>query len=196
VHERARAIGWIPQEAELTPRDPTLPAWEDIPEHQKPFQRRLMEVTAGFAEHVDVQVGRLVDEVERLGYGDNTLIFYIWGDNGSSGEGQDGTISELLAQNGIPTFIDMHINALEQLGGLDVLGSPKVDNQYHAGWAWTGSTPYKGMKLLASHLGGTRNRWRSGGPPRSSPMRPHAASSITATTSSPPSTRSSGSPHR
>ncbi len=57
----------------------------------------------------------------------------------------------------------MHIDALEQLGGLDVLGSPKIDNQYHAGWAWAGSTPYKGVKLLASHLGGTRNplaiRW-------------------------------------
>ena len=65
-----------------------------------------MEVAAGFAEHVDVQVGRLVDEIERLGYGDNTLIFYIWGDNGSSGEGQNGTISELLAQNGIPTTVD------------------------------------------------------------------------------------------
>jgi arylsulfatase len=122
-----------------------------------------MEVAAGFAEHVDVQVGRLVDEVESLGYGDNTLVFYIWGDNGSSGEGQDGTISELLAQNGIPIPIEMHLQALDELGGLDVLGSPKVDNQYHAGWAWAGSTPYKGMKLLASHLGGTRNpmavRW-------------------------------------
>ena len=61
-----------------------------------------MEVAAGFTEHVDVQVGRIVDEIDKLGYGDNTLIFYIWGDNGSSAEGQDGTISELLAQNGIP----------------------------------------------------------------------------------------------
>jgi len=58
---------------------------------------------------------------DRLGYGDNTLIFYIWGDNGSSGEGQNGTISELLAQNGIPTTIDMHLRALDELGGLDVL---------------------------------------------------------------------------
>jgi arylsulfatase len=122
-----------------------------------------MEVAAGYAEHVDVQVGRLIDEIERLGDADNTIIFYIWGDNGSSGEGQNGTISELLAQNGIPTTVDMHIQALEQLGGLGVLGSPKTDNQYHAGWAWAGSTPYKGMKLVASHLGGTRNpmvvRW-------------------------------------
>jgi arylsulfatase len=163
VFARAKESGWIPQDAELTPRDPRLPAWDDIPEEERPFQRRLMEVAAGFAEHVDVQVGRLVDELERLGYGDDTLIFYIWGDNGSSGEGQNGTISELLAQNGIPTTVDMHIKALDDLGGLDALGSPKTDNQYHAGWAWAGSTPYKGMKLLASHLGGTRNpmvgRW-------------------------------------
>ena len=163
VYHRAKEMGWIPQNAQLTPRHPDMPAWDDIPEDQRPFQTRLMEVAAGFAEHADVQVGRLVDEVERLGYGENTLVFYIWGDNGSSGEGQNGTISELLAQNGIPSTVDMHINALEELGGLDVLGSPKVDNQYHAGWAWAGSTPYKGMKLLASHFGGTRNpmavRW-------------------------------------
>jgi arylsulfatase len=160
---RAKERGWIPEDAVLTPRDPRMPGWDEIPEAERPFQRRLMEVAAGFGEHCDAQVGRLVDTIEELGYGDNTLIFYIWGDNGSSGEGQSGTISELLAQNGIPTTVDMHIQALEELGGLDVLGSPKVENQYHAGWAWAGSTPYQGMKLLASHLGGTRNpmavRW-------------------------------------
>ena len=173
VHERAKEKGWIPADAELTERHETLASWDSIPDDEKPFQRRLMEVAAGFAEHVDVQVGRLVDELERLGYADNTLIFYIWGDNGSSGEGQNGTISELLAQNGIPTTIEMHIDALDELGGLDVLGSPKTDNQYHAGWAWAGSTPYKGMKLLASHLGGTRNpmivRWRNGIKPDPTP---------------------------
>ena len=163
VFARAKEQRWIAEDAELTERDSTLAAWDDIPEEEKPFQRRLMEVAAGYAEHVDVQIGRLLDEVEALGYADNTLVVYIWGDNGSSGEGQNGTISELLAQNGIPTTVDMHIAALEQLGGLDALGSPKTDNQYHAGWAWAGSTPYKGLKLLASHLGGTRNpmvvRW-------------------------------------
>ena len=163
VTARAKQKGWIPENAELTPRHPQMPAWDDIPEEQRPFQRRLMEVAAGFGEHCDVQVGRLLDELDALGYGDNTLVLYIWGDNGSSGEGQNGTISELLAQNGIPTTVDMHIAALEQLGGLDVLGTPLVDNQYHAGWAWAGSAPYQGMKLLASHLGGTRNplaiRW-------------------------------------
>jgi arylsulfatase len=157
VHERAKACGWIPPETELTARADSLQAWDEIPEDEKPFQRRLMEVAAGFGEHVDHQVGRVLDELEALGYDDNTLVFYMWGDNGSSGEGQLGTISELLAQNAIPTKVSDHIRALDELGGLDVLGSPKTDNQYHAAWAWAGSTPYKGMKLLASHLGGTRN---------------------------------------
>jgi arylsulfatase A-like enzyme len=157
VFKRAKEKGWIPGSAILTPRHESMPSWESIPEDEKPFQRRLMEVAAGFAEHVDVQAGRVIDEIDKLGYGDNTLIFYIWGDNGSSSEGQNGTISELLAQNGIPTTVKQHIKALDELGGLDVLGSPKTDNQYHAGWAWAGSTPYKGTKLLASHFGGTRN---------------------------------------
>jgi arylsulfatase A-like enzyme len=163
VFKRAKEKGWIPADAQLTPRDPTMPGWDSIPEDEKPFQRRLMEVAAGFSEHVDVQVGRLIDEVEALGYGKNTLIFYVWGDNGSSSEGQNGTVSELLAQNGIPTTVKQHIAALDELGGLDALGTPLTDNQYHAGWAWAGSTPYKGTKLLASHFGGTRNpmavRW-------------------------------------
>ena len=96
VFERAKEKGWIPADAQLTPRHETMPSWDSIPEDERPFQRRLMEVAAGFTEHVDVQVGRVVDEIDRLGYGDNTLILYIWGDNGSSAEGQGGTISELL----------------------------------------------------------------------------------------------------
>jgi arylsulfatase len=161
--ESAKQKGWIPKDAQLTARHPQLDGWEDIPEEHRAFQSRLMEVAAGYAEHVDTQAGRIVDELDRLGISDNTLVFYIWGDNGSSGEGQNGTISELISQNGIPTTIDQHIAALEGLGGLDVLGTPLTDNQYHAGWAWAGSTPYQGLKLLASHFGGTRNpmavRW-------------------------------------
>jgi arylsulfatase A-like enzyme len=173
VFVRAKETGWIPEDAVLTPRDPRMPAWDDIPETERPFQQRSMEVAAGFAEHVDVQVGRLLDEIELMGLAENTLVFYIWGDNGSSGEGQNGTISELLAQNGIPSTVDQHIQVLNEMGGLDLLGSPKVDNMYHAGWAWAGSTPYKGLKLLASHLGGTRNpmavRWPGKIAPDSTP---------------------------
>lgn len=169
VHTRAIECGWIPEGTVLTERDGSLMAWADIPEDEKPFQRRLMEVAAGFAEHVDVQVGRVLDAVDELGFGDNTLVLYIWGDNGSSAEGQGGTISELLAQNGIPSTTAQHIEVLEELGGLEVLGTPATDNMYHAGWAWAGSTPYKGMKLLPSHLGGTRNPMAIRWPDRLSP---------------------------
>ena len=153
---RAKAKGWIPQNAQLTPRPDSMASWDSIPEDEKPFQRRLMEVFAGFTEHADYNAGRVIDEIEREGKLDNTLIFYIWGDNGSSSEGLYGTISEQLAQNGIPTKISQHLDALKELGGLDALGGPKTDNMYHAGWAWAGSTPYKGTKLMGSYFGGTR----------------------------------------
>ncbi len=157
VFARQRKSGWIPLDAQLTPRAETMQGWDDIPEAQRPFQRRLMEVFAGFLEHVDVQVGRILDELDRLGKADNTIVFYIFGDNGSSAEGQRGSISELLAQNGIPNTVEQQLAALEKLGGLDALGTPKTDNMYHAGWAWAGNTPFHHTKLVASHFGGTRN---------------------------------------
>ncbi len=153
---RAKAKGWIPQNAQLTPRPASMASWESIPEEEKPFQRRLMEVFAGFAEHADYNAGRIIDEIEKEGKLNNTLIFYIWGDNGSSSEGLNGTISEQLAQNGIPTTISQHIEALNELGGLPVLGGPKTDNMYNAGWAWAGSTPYQGTKLMGAYFGGIR----------------------------------------
>ncbi|WP_282037525.1 arylsulfatase [Saccharicrinis aurantiacus] len=163
VYERAKKMGWIPENTQLTPRPESMPAWEDIPEDEKAFQTRLMEVYAGFMEHVDVQVGRMIDEVDELGYKDNTIVFYIWGDNGASAEGQNGTISELLAQNTIKTTTKQQIEALEKIGGLDEIGGPKVENMQHAAWAWAGSSPYKATKLVASHFGGTRQpmavRW-------------------------------------
>ncbi|MCA9075181.1 MAG: arylsulfatase [Planctomycetaceae bacterium] len=157
VFKRQLEMGVIPQGTKLTPRDENMQAWDEIPEAQRPFQRRLMEIYAGFVEHTDTQVGRLVDGLESRGLRDNTLILYIWGDNGSSSEGQRGSISELLAQNNIPNTVEQQIAVLDQLGGLDALGTPKTDNMYHAGWAWAGGTPFVGTKLLGSHFGGTRN---------------------------------------
>ncbi len=157
IFKRQLELGWIPANTKLTPRPDSMAAWDSIPEAEKPFQRRLMEVYAGFTEHVDVQVGKLVDELDRLGLRDNTIIFYIWGDNGASAEGQMGSISELLAQNQIPNTIQQQLEALKSLGGLDALGTAKTDNMYHAGWAWAGNTPLKYTKLIASHFGGTRN---------------------------------------
>ena len=157
VFARQKERGYIPESTKLTPRPNTLAAWSDIPETEKAFQRRLMEVFAGFAEHTDLQVGRLIDELEHLGIRDNTLVLYIWGDNGSSAEGQNGTISEFLAQSGTATKIQDHLRVLKEFGGLDALGGPLFDNMYHAGWAWAGSSPYRSTKLVAAHFGGTRN---------------------------------------
>ncbi len=155
--KRQKELGWIPEAAHLTPRDPTLASWDSIPAAEREFQARLMEIFAGFTEHADAQAGKLIDGLERFGLRENTLVFYIFGDNGSSAEGQRGSISELLAQNNIPTTIGQQLAALNDLGGLDVLGGPKTDNMYHAGWAWAGSTPFKGTKLLGAYFGGTRN---------------------------------------
>lgn len=156
VFVNQKKLGWIPESAELTERAESMASWDSIPESERPFQRRLMEIFAGFTEHADAQVGRVIDEVQAQGRLDNTLVIYIWGDNGSSSEGLYGTISEQLAQNGIPTKISQHLSALEELGGLDALGTDKTDNMYHAGWAWAGSTPYKGTKLQGAYFGGTR----------------------------------------
>ncbi|MCX7097521.1 MAG: arylsulfatase [Methylococcales bacterium] len=155
--KRQQQLGWIPANTKLTPRAESMPAWDSIPEAERPFQRRLMEVFAGFVEHADTQAGKVIDELDRLGIRDNTLVLYIVGDNGSSAEGQNGSISELLAQNQIPNTVDQQIEALDKLGGLAALGGPKVDNMYHAGWAWAGDTPFQHTKLIASHFGGTRN---------------------------------------
>ena len=146
-----------------------MAAWDSIPEAQRPFQRRLMEVFAGFVEHVDAQAGKVIDELDRLGIRDNTIVFYICGDNGSSAEGQNGSISELLAQNQIPNTVEQQIEALNRLGGSDALGGPKMDNMYHAGWAWAGDTPFQYTKLIASHFGGTRNPMAISWPARIKP---------------------------
>ncbi|MDS9470259.1 arylsulfatase [Paracoccus sp. MBLB3053] len=156
IFAKQKDLGWIPADTNLTARPDSLAGWADIPEDERAFQLRLMEVFAGYTEHADTQAGRVLKALDEIGERENTLIFYVWGDNGSSAEGQNGSISELLAQNGIQTEIKDHIKAMDDLGGLDVLGSPKADNMYHAGWAWAGSTPYRSTKLVAAHFGGTR----------------------------------------
>lgn len=157
IIKRQKEAGWVPQATELTKRVESMPAWDSIPEAQRPFQLRLMETFAGFVEQTDFEIGRVVAEVERQGKRDNTIIVYLFGDNGASAEGQKGTISELLAQNNIPNTYEQQITALDKLGGLDAIGSHKTDNMYHAGWAWAGNTPMKSTKLVAAHFGGTRS---------------------------------------
>jgi arylsulfatase len=157
VFARQTALGWIPADAQLTPRPAFIPAWSDIPANQHAFQTRLMEIFAGFVEHADTEAGRIIDELDRQGLRDNTLVFYLFGDNGAATAGENGSISELIFQNKIKSTVEQQMQTLDELGGLDVLGSAKTDNIYHAGWGWAGNTPFQYMKQVASHLGGTRN---------------------------------------
>ena len=164
VFARAKEKGWIPADAQLTPRDPQLPAWDDIPEEQRPFQRRLMEVAAGFAEHADVQAGRVHrrDRASRARRQHAGLLHL--GRQRLLGRGPERHDQRAARAERHPDARSTCTSRRSRRWAAStLLGTPKVDNQYHAGWAWAGSTPYSGMKLLASDLGGTRNpmavRW-------------------------------------
>ena len=96
-----RSSASIPADAELTARHEEIPAWDDMPDELKPVLARQMEVYAGFLEHTDHHVGRLIDALEDLGVLDDTLVYYIIGDNGASAEGTlNGTFNELMMLNG------------------------------------------------------------------------------------------------
>ncbi|MBP0021490.1 MAG: arylsulfatase [Cyanobacteria bacterium SBLK] len=164
--ERQKELDWLPlaDDAVDTRRPRKMKAWSEIPEDERAFQIRLMELYAAFVEDVDTQAGKIVDELEAEDILDDTLIFYVWGDNGASADGRDGSISELLAQNQIPNTVEEQLEALsEQFGteddpsGLSALGTAKTDNMYNAAWAWAGDAPFRYTKMIASHFGGTRN---------------------------------------
>ena len=155
--EQQKEMGWIPQDAILNPLAKGMQKWSDVPKSQQEFQTRLMEIYAGFLEHTDVQYGKIIDELEQQDLLDNTLVIYILSDNGPSAEGMDGTISELLAQNSMPSTVEQQIEVLDEVyGGIDALGGPKLENMYHHGWAYSGSAPFQGTKLVAATFGGTR----------------------------------------
>lgn len=115
-----------------------------------------MEVYAGFLEHTDTQP-QIVDELDRLGLRKNTLIFYIFSDNGASAEEVHGSINDTLGFNGIASTPRDSIKALnERYGGLQALGGPKLAPHYAASWAWPERPPFVGTKLVAGYFGGTR----------------------------------------
>jgi arylsulfatase len=136
----------------LTGRPEGVVAWDELNEIQKTVYAHMMEVYAGFAEHTDAQVMRLIQALEDMGVYDDTLFIYIAGDNGASAEGGlDGTFNELMALNGLPQVLE------DVLPRLDDLGSPKSFNHYPVGWAHAMNCPYQYTKQVASHWGGTRN---------------------------------------
>ena len=151
---RQKDLGVIPQDAELTRRHDEIPAWEDMPDDLKPVLRRQMEVYAGFLEFTDHHVGRLFDVLEDLEIADDTLIYYIIGDNGASAEGTlNGTFNEMINFNGAAALETPEF----MMERLDRFGGPDSYNHYAVGWAHAMDTPYQWTKQVASHWGGTRN---------------------------------------
>jgi arylsulfatase len=150
--KRQLEMGVIPPGTKLTPRPAEIPAWDSHTEEQKRFMARQAENYADFLEHTDHEVGRVVDTLEEMGELENTLIFYIIGDNGSSAEGTlTGCVNEMMSLNGFqPTFEQM-------LNRIDEIGLPGTSPHYAVGWALAGDTPFQWTKQIASHFGGTRN---------------------------------------
>jgi arylsulfatase A-like enzyme len=151
---RQQALGVIPADAELTARPAEIPAWDDMPADLKPVLARQMEVYAGFMEHTDHHVGRLLDALDDLGIANDTLVYYIIGDNGASAEGTPtGCFNELVVLNGAAGLETTEF----MVSKIDKFGTPEAYNHYAVGWAHAMDTPYQWTKQVASHWGGTRN---------------------------------------
>jgi arylsulfatase len=160
---RQKELGVVPLDAVLTERPEEIPAWDEMPDELKPVLARQMEIYAGFLEHADHHVGRLIEVLRDLEVLDDTLVYYVIGDNGASAEGTiNGTFNEAFTFNAA--------NALETpemlAAKIDELGTPSANNHFAVGWAHALDTPYKWTKQVGSHWGGTRNgtvvRWPAG----------------------------------
>jgi arylsulfatase A-like enzyme len=160
---RQKELGVVPEDAELTARPEEIPAWDDTPDDLKPVLSRQMEVYAGFLEHTDHHIGRVIDALSELEILDDTLVYYVIGDNGASAEGTpQGCFNELITLNGAGGLETTEFMASR----IDKFGTPEAYNHYAVGWAHAMDTPYQWTKQVASHWGGTRNativHWPSG----------------------------------
>lgn len=149
---RQKAIGVVPLDAELTERSEGIQAWDSLGAEQKILFARMMETYAGYLEQTDHNVGRVISTIDRLGLTENTLVFYIVGDNGASAEGgPEGAINLESAMNGVV------LSTEAMLPHIDDIGTWKTYNHYPVGWAHAMDTPFQWTKQIASHYGGTRN---------------------------------------
>src|SRR6202007_829761 len=145
-------LGVVPPGTKLAPKPAAIKDWDKLTADEKRLFARQMEVYAAFGEHIDNEVGRLVDAIGDTGQLDNTLIFYILGDNGTSAEGgMNGLYNEMTYFNGVPETV------ADVLKHYDELGGPNTFGHYAAGWAVAGDTPFTWTKQVASSYGGTRN---------------------------------------
>jgi arylsulfatase len=150
IFQRQKDMGIIPADAVLTDRIDEIPAWDSLSDDQKRLYARQMEAFAGQLDHLDMEIGRMVATLERLGKLDNTLII-LTSDNGSSGEGGlAGTHNEMLIVNSLQARLE------ENLARYDEWGSEETDNHFSAGWAMAGNTPFKYFKQ-SNHNGGIQD---------------------------------------
>ena len=149
---RQLKLGVVPPGTKLAPKPEAIKDWNTLSADEKKLFTRQMEVFAGFGEYTDHEIGRLVDAVGDMGQLDNTLIFYVVGDNGASAEGgMSGMFNEMTYFNGVTETVQDVLKHYDELGG------PKTYGHYAAGWAVAGDTPFTWTKQVASSYGGTRN---------------------------------------
>ncbi len=149
--KRQLAMGIIPKGTRLTPRPGQIPAWDSLTPDQKKFHARAMEVAAAQMAFQDEQFGRIMDELERMGELDNTLMAVVLGDNGASGEnGPRGSLNELHGIHGFEERDEWRHSMMDEQGG------PNTYQNYSVAWAWAMNTPLRWVKQYASFLGGVR----------------------------------------
>ncbi len=150
--ERQKKTGLVPQDTVLTPRPKEIPAWDSLSDLQKKTYARMMEIYAGYLEQTDYHIGRVMQAVKDIGEEDNTIVIYIQGDNGASGEGgPGGSLNENV-------FFNVEDETTEEVAaGIDKLGTNDSYNHYPVGWAHALCAPFQWVKQVASYYGGTRN---------------------------------------
>jgi len=149
---RQKAMGLVPKTVQLPIWSTDIPKWSSLRPEERALQERMMEAFAAQLSFQDAQFGRILDELDRMGQRDNTLIVFVEGDNGpdsaGSPEGSLGEVSEIANRRLTPE---------ERWTRIDAIGGPLVHSNYGTGWAQAMSTPFPFYKQIASHLGGTRN---------------------------------------
>ena len=152
TYERQLKMGILPPGTKLTPRPDWVKAWDTLGPDEKKLYARLMENYAGYLAYADHETGRLLDAIHHLPDADNTLIFYIVGDNGASSEGgMSGTVNEIKSLSGMQTTLE------DNMKQIDRIGDPTTEPHYPVGWAWAGNCPFQWVKQVPSHFGGSRN---------------------------------------
>ncbi len=152
IFANQKRLGIMPADAKLTPWPKDLPEWDTLSLEQKKLYIKQADVYGAYLAYTDHEIGRVIQAVDDLGELDNTLIIYISGDNGASAEAMlNGTPNEFTTFNGVAVPVK------DQFLWYPLWGSDRTFPHYAAGWAWAMDTPFKWVKQVASHRGGTAN---------------------------------------